>query len=208
MFPPISTNPEERLPPLRRLDLRGVTPDTLFCDELPTSIEYLRLQGGPARHTAIDPPEKTLPNLHTLIFSDTGWVTDEILTLFLLDFQPPIRVLHLDQCFNVSWYNFLLIMENEARNPELVKLTELSIAHMREANDNNARVLHKTFLDLKVLDMSYTGITGCTIRMFADARASGSAGVSRLDRLLVRGCEGVSSDAVAYGREKGLEIVT
>ena len=79
---------------------------------------------------------------------------------------------------------------------------------MRGVDDVGARRIFTLLLDLKVLNLSYTQITGVTIRLFADARTSESAEGARLDRLVVRGCEGVSSDAVAYGRERGLEVIT
>ncbi|KAJ5580189.1 uncharacterized protein N7459_006174 [Penicillium hispanicum] len=197
------------LPPLRRLDLCGISPSANFLQVLPTSLEYLRLQAGPSRPPEMmDLPENILPNLHTLIFNDSGWVTNDTLTAFLLAFKPPLRTLHLDQCFNISGLTLLSILESqEAGFAELHKLTELSLSHMGDVTDNYARYLYKVLLELKVLNLSYTGITGVTIRMFADARAVDSRDGARLDRLFVRGCENVSSDAVAYGREKGLEVV-
>ncbi|KAJ5730964.1 uncharacterized protein N7483_005472 [Penicillium malachiteum] len=93
-------------------------------------------------------------------------------------------------------------------NPELAKLEELGITHWRDLDDTYASALRQSFTHLKILDLSSTGITGCTIRELADSRASESDQGAKIDRLVVRGCEGVSSDAVAYGRAKGLDVVT
>ena len=61
--------------------------------------------------------------------------------------------------------------------------------------------------NLKVIHLSYTAVTGRAIKMLADARFSGDK-TTHIDRIYVRGCESVSSDAVAYGRNRGVEIFT
>lgn len=174
---------------------------------LPNSLESLRLSGGWSRAFRLDRPSGPFPRLHTLAFRDVGWVTIENLQLFLFDTQSPIRKLYLDQCFNLSWHEFLSIIEQKGRNPELEKLEELGVAHWRDVDDMYASVLRKSFPSLRILDLSYTGVTGCTIREFTDVRTSESDKGAKLDRLIVRGCEGISSDAVAYGRENGLDVV-
>lgn len=103
---------------------------------------------------------------------------------------------------------FDMIQSTEVPNPELEKMTELSVTHMRGVDDVGSRRIFTLLLDLKVLNLSYTQITGVTIRLFADARTSDSREGAKLDRLIVRGCEGVSSDAIAYGRERGLDVIT
>lgn len=98
-------------------------------------------------------------------------------------------------------------MDPDPHSAELRKLTELSISQMRDVDDNYARYLYQLLPELKVLNLSYTQITGVAIRAFADARVGISSKGPRLDRISVRGCEDVSSDAVTYGRQKGLEVI-
>ncbi|KAJ5464560.1 uncharacterized protein N7458_000246 [Penicillium daleae] len=202
--------PDRHLPPLRRLELRGKTIEQDLCAILPTTIEHLHVQGGSARRpTYLELRDGTLPNLHTLIFIDTGFISPQTLPVFLNDAQAPIRTLYLNECFNLKIYDlFDMIQSTEVPNPELESMTELSVTHMRGVDDVGARRIFTMLLDLKVLNLSYTQITGVTIRLFADARISESREGAKLDRLVVRGCEGVSSDAVAYGRERGLEVIT
>ncbi|KAJ5734112.1 hypothetical protein N7493_002898 [Penicillium malachiteum] len=203
-----SQEPDLELPPkLRRLDLRGIIPSPLLFSSLPENLEYLRFSGGNSRPIPIEDTEKKFPRLHTIILSDTSWVTQPALEVFLFDLQPPIRTLYLDKCFNLTWHGFISIIEQQGRNPELAKLEELGITHWRDLDDTYASALRQSFTRLKILDLSSTGITGCTIREFADSRASGSDKGAKIDRLVVRGCEGVSSDAVAYGRANGLDVV-
>ncbi|KAJ5108681.1 hypothetical protein N7456_005356 [Penicillium angulare] len=205
----IDDDPAMRPPPLlRQIDFRGILPSPNLFTGLPKGLEYLRFSGGMARPLQLTPPTETLPRLHTIIFVDAGWVTFDILQQFLFDAQPPVRKLYLDQCFNVSWHEFLLIMEHKGRNPELDKLEELGVSHWRDVDDMYASVLRKSFPSLRVLDLSYTSITGCTIREFTDSRTSELDKGAKLDRIIVRGCESISLDAVAYGRQNGLEVIT
>lgn len=202
--------PDRHLPPLRRLELRGKTIEQDLCTILPDTIEYLHIRGGSARRPShLELRDGTLPNLHTLIFIDTGFISPQTLPVFLNDAQAPIRTLYLNECFNMKIYDlFDMIQSTEVPNPELEKMTELSVTHMRGVDDVGSRRIFTLLLDLKVLNLSYTQITGVTIRLFADARTSDSREGAKLDRLIVRGCEGVSSDAIAYGRERGLDVIT
>ena len=61
--------------------------------------------------------------------------------------------------------------------------------------------------DLKVVHLSYSAVTGRAIKMLADARFSGDK-MAHIDRIYVKGCENVSSDAIVYGRASGVEIFT
>ncbi|KAF3384592.1 F-box/TPR repeat protein pof3 [Penicillium rolfsii] len=201
---------DRHLPPLRRLEIRGKTIQEDFCAILPNTIEHLHVQGGSSRGPAyLHVREETLPNLHTLIFIDTGFVTPRTLPVFLNNAQAPLRTLYLNECFHIKVYELIDIIQSaEVPNPALEKMTELSVTHMRGVDDAGARRIFTALLELKVLNLSYTLITGVTVRLFADALASDSHNGAKLDRLVIRGCEGVSSDAIAYGREKGLEVIT
>lgn len=78
---------------------------------------------------------------------------------------------------------------------------------MAGIDDLSVKNLSAMFPNLQILDLSQTRITGCTIRMFADARNDESA-VGKLDSLIIKGCDDVSRDAIDYGRQMGLKIVT
>ncbi|KAI2792023.1 hypothetical protein POX_b02055 [Penicillium oxalicum] len=203
VFPNERTRP---VSPLRRLELRGLTMGPDICAVLPRTIEYLHIQGGSARLPRhLDFPNEIFPKLHTLRFQDTGFITRETLPIFLQANLTSLRTLHLNQCFNMDIFDLLDMIRG---NPELQELTELSVTHMRDVDDNTARTICGTFSKLKVLDLSSTRITGVTIRRLADARLSESTERATLDRLITRNCEVVSSDAIAYGRERGLEVIT
>lgn len=154
----------------------------------------------------INGPREPLPNLNTVIFNDSEWVTVQTLMIFLVQSPAPIRTIVIDQCPNVSASVLLVVLQARSRFPQSAALTELSISHLRDLDDAFVTELYTWLPQLKILNLSYTRITGCTIRMLADRRVSGD--LHKLDRLFVRGCEDLSSDAVAYGREKGLEVVT
>ncbi|KAJ5681466.1 uncharacterized protein N7477_001406 [Penicillium maclennaniae] len=192
-------------PPLRRLDLSGLCIERDTFVHLPTSLECLRIVGGKSTPIVLDALDNNLPNLNTVIFLDAGFVTGEILATFLIGTLAPIQTVFIDQCFNVSAADLKAILAMKHHNPNF-KLSELSISHMRDVNDAFVRYILGIAPDVKVLNVSHTRISGVTIRMCADARTT-TDGV-KLDRLLVGGCEDVSSDAVAYGRERELEVIT
>lgn len=100
-----------------------------------------------------------------------------------------------------------MLSDADGANPELKELTEVGVACMADMDDINVAHLWAKLPNLKVLDLSQTRITGCTIRMFADIRAE-EAGAAKLDTLIIKGCDDVSRDAIDYGRQMGLKIVT
>lgn len=176
---------------------------------LPASVEYLHLREGPGAVFEIDLPDKRLPNLHTLIFNDCRWLCTAVLATFLFIAEPPLRILRVEECFNIHMEDLRPVLKDELpHNQQISKITELGLVHVSGVDDEVARELFTMFPELKVLDLTRTEITGITIRMFADARASGSDEGANLDFLIVRCCDDISSDAVAYGRERGLEVIT
>lgn len=193
-------------PPMRRLDLRGLSVEHDFLNLLPDSLEYLCLQGGSsARCTLLDGRQSPLSNLHTLIFRDTGWVSDLVIGT-ILRAKPRLRTLHLDQCFNFTAAEFSRYLDTY-QSSALKDLTELNVSHMHGVDDYVVETHSKFLPSLKVLNVSYTIITGCVVRVLADATHDKTGEGAHLDRLIIKGCEGVSSDAVAYARERGLEVV-
>ncbi|KAJ6140176.1 Tetratricopeptide-like helical [Penicillium samsonianum] len=204
---------EEHLPPLRILDLRGAAVQHNFYSILPTSLETLRLFSGSIETphlggNLLTPGENELPNLKTLIFNDTPWVNQSTLSMFLLHSRAPLRTLHVNLCHNINSEDFINILNDpDGANPELKELTDVGVACMAGMDDWGVGNLSAVLPNLKILDVSQTRITGCTIRMFADARTEESA-IEKLDSLIIKGCDGVSRDAIDYGRQMGLKIVT
>lgn len=197
-----------QLPPLKRLELNGLTISDNFCSLLPTTLEYLSLKGGSARLTDNFLNGQQLNKLSTVILKDAGWVGLLPLRSLLCHTQAPLRVLHIDECFNMPDTCFMTFLIHAMQeNPELFNLTELSLVQMPGFDDELVKGVCSRFQKLKVLNLSKTLITGCTIRDFADAKITGTSKLPILDRLFVRGCERVSSDAVAYGRERGIEVI-
>ncbi|KAL2003061.1 hypothetical protein VTN02DRAFT_5139 [Thermoascus thermophilus] len=207
---------------LRRLDLSGLRIRSRSFG-LPPSLEYLRLH-----HCTTDAPatwsngdRSEAPNLTTLILSDNDWVTMSTLLEphgfpILL---PPLRVLHLDSCPGIKGDD----LTGRITDPTFTQLTELNVSSMPGFKDTHVDLLLAHTPDLKILNVSYTAITGCSIKALADARVRQQEADSRtdgdastvpserrpkLERLYVRGCEEVSDDAIVYGRERGIEIIT
>ncbi|KAJ5804358.1 uncharacterized protein N7518_000661 [Penicillium psychrosexuale] len=204
---------EEHLPPLRILDLRGAAVQHSFYSILPTSLETLRLFSGSieASHhggNLLTPGENELPNLKTLVFNDTPWVNRSTLSLFLLHSKAPLRTLHVNLCHNIKSEDFLNVLnDSNGANPELKELTDVGVTCMAGMDDTSVKSLWTTLPNLKILDLSQTRITGCTIRMFADTWNEGPA-TAKLEGLIIKGCDDVSRDAIDYGRQMGLKIVT
>ncbi|CAI7595865.1 unnamed protein product [Penicillium glandicola] len=204
---------EEHLPPLRTLDLRGAAVQHNFYSILPTSLETLYLFSGSVENphlgpTLLTPGENELPNLKTLIFNDTPWVNRSTLPLFLLHSKAPLRTLHVNFCHNINSEDFFDILNDpDGANPQLAELTDVGVACMVGMDDWGVGNLSTLLPNLKILDVSQTRITGCTIRMFADAR-NDESDARNLDGLIIKGCDDVSRDAIEYGRQMGLKIVT
>lgn len=195
------------LPPLRRLELRGLSIEREFMEKMPDSLEYLCFQGGSsAGLDEIIPRKHPFPNLHTLIFRDSGWITTEIFYVFLCH-APRLRTLHIDQCFNLSFDTIITstcsVTESIFRN-----LVDLNMASLRKVDDDKIPLVAQKMRNLKSLNLSHTNITGCTVRMLADALHHDGNDLCKLDHLNVWGCEGVSWDAFSYGRMRGLDVMT
>lgn len=170
--------------------------------ELPPSLEYLRICGVTSDQApAFSLTNTRLPQLTTLVINDVRWVTLETLRLLLGTGAVPLRVLHLDSCFGVTGPELVEFSKSSL----LDSLTELNVELQSNVNDRIMDALTSRMSDLKNLNVSATDVTGITIKKLADARASNSIKVSRI---YVRNCAEVSSDAVAYGRTRGIEVIT
>lgn len=198
--PHLFTFNRDKYPRLRRLDLSDIMVIGL---ELPPSIEFLRICGGRSDNWA--PVEGArLPNLHTLILSHLSRMLIDYLLSFLEASQSPLRVLHFDHCQLITGQ----ALKQLTRVIKVHELTELSVANVLRIDDVAMDALITEMREMKILDLSYTNITGCTIKTLADARASDEPNTLKISRIYARGCEELSSDAVAYGRARGIEVFT
>ncbi|KAB8227434.1 Leucine Rich Repeat domain protein [Aspergillus alliaceus] len=198
-YPP-SFNPLD-LTRLRRLDLSGIYISDEFA--LPPSLEYLRICGGAATDEFPFSNQRPVEfhKLSTIMFVDVPWVSNNTMLIFLLEAKAPLKVLHVESCFRIrgtAFWDSLCEHANE--------LTELNVSSVLGINDTFSSRIIEEMSALKVINVSYTDITGISIKKFADARAS-KANVMKVERIYAKGCEHVSSDAVAYGRTSGIEII-
>ncbi|CAG8309366.1 unnamed protein product [Penicillium salamii] len=206
----------ETLPSLRVLDLRGAAVQHNFYSILPSTLRTLRFYSGSIENPAVGgfggnfltPAENKLPKMSTLVFNDTPWVNIDTLSLFLLHSKASLRTLQVSFCHNINARDFLnLLYDPQRMNPELANITELGVACMADIDDISVGHLWATLPKLKVLDLSQTKITGCTIRMFADAQGDDQTTI-KLESLIIKGCDDVSRDAIDYGRSMGINIIT
>ncbi|RMJ27336.1 hypothetical protein PHISP_01783 [Aspergillus sp. HF37] len=191
------------IPRLRRLDISGVV---LKDADLPPSLEYLRIHessfvGGPF----LDEDAIYLPRLASLVLSDARFITFETLELLLGTNEVPLRVLHVDCCFGL---NGPALVRFNARTSKLDSLEEFNVSNVLQINDRVVGAFTSRMTELKTLNVSYTMVTGCTIKNLADSRSSPDPNVIKVARIYAKGCEELSSDAVAYGRARGIEILT
>lgn len=192
----------DKVPHLRRLDLRGVIFSNIG-QEVPPNLEFLRFHTGIANLNFPSPPGPLFQNLKTLIFSDVTWLIDMSLRWFLDNTSFALRVLWLDSCLGIANPLGDLIKSGYFNN-----LTELNVSRIRKVDDTVAKLILENMLELKVLYLSFTAVTGRTVKMFADALASEDTTTTKIERLHLSGCEAVSSGAVTYGRERGIDIFT
>ncbi|KAL4801938.1 hypothetical protein BDV18DRAFT_68378 [Aspergillus unguis] len=202
-YPP-SFNPAD-FPLLKKLDISGLYVGGDFG--LPPSLEYLRVAGGAAIESIpflrtdeegdIEP--LNVPNLNTLIFSDVPWVQYNTLQAFIEQARAPLQVMHVDSCFRLD----ALAVLHMTRWVD--KLHTLNVAHIAGFNDKAVSLLLERLSGLNVLNLSYTDITGVTIKGIADGSIENAT--ADVECVYIKGCEGVSSDAIEYGRSKGLVII-
>jgi F-box/TPR repeat protein Pof3 len=207
-YPP-SFNPAD-LPRLQKLDISGLYIGGTFG--LPPTLQFLRIRGGAAIEALPFATPTTdesngqlqplhLPNLTTLIFSDVPWVTHLTLMAFVANAGAPLEVLHVDSCFRVPAAILVSILREHGAH-----LNTLNLAHVMGVQDSTVAVLVGGVRSLNVLNLAYTDITGVTIKALADSQMAEDT--ANVECLYVKGCEGISSDAIDYGRSKGLVIVT
>ncbi|KAL1848762.1 hypothetical protein Plec18170_007773 [Paecilomyces lecythidis] len=200
-------------PRLRKLDLSGVNLHRL--SDLPMSLEDLRVHAcrpiGPFPFSEVT--EEQIPNLKILVLTDNNWITPETIALLV---KPTLRILHVDRCQRLTGNTNELI----AACRQSLELEELNVSHLCNMDDKAMTKLAENLKELKCLNLSYTPISGLTLKALSDARmqqvkaeAEGAVITSenkliKIQRLYIRGCDGVASDAVAYGRASGMEIFT
>ncbi|KAJ5895577.1 hypothetical protein N7495_007268 [Penicillium taxi] len=196
------------LPPIRHLALVGHKLHQVFFHLLPKSLEVLKISGGVQPHMRQDTPAVGFcPKLRDLKLINLRSIDGSPRSPFssFLDLSSGcLRTLHLEGCIQLPCDQFLKIVKSK---PAIVeRLTDLSIISSPTCDDNFCSAL-VIFKSLKYLDVSRSSITGCTLRLFADARVSDDESVPKLDKLVIEACENISSDAIDYARSKGLTVV-
>ena len=136
------------------------------------------------------------------MLSETRWLTIDTLRSLVGEMGAPLQVLNLDSCFMVPGRSLLQL--RGVGNFDA--LTDLNIASLTGVDDSFVAALTDGMTELKTLNLSCTRVTGCTIKLFADHRERGEK--PSIERLYAKYCEDVSSDAVAYGRARGIEVFT
>ncbi|KAL5045088.1 hypothetical protein BDW71DRAFT_184799 [Aspergillus fruticulosus] len=197
-YPP-SFNPAD-FPHLKRLDISGLYIGGDFG--LPSTIEALPfVTANKSEETGqLHPQPLDLPNLTTLIFSDVPWVTHLTLHAFVTEAKVPLDILHVDSCFRITAASLFPILRAGSQ------LHTLNVAHIMGIEDSTVAVLVDGLRTLKVLNLSYTEVTGVTIKALVDTQTAEDK--ASVECVYVKGCERISSDAIEYGRSKGLVVVT
>lgn len=189
-----------KFPNLRHLDLSGIA----FTNEdkdFPSNLEYLRFHTGVTNRDFLMPGLNVLKNLKTLIFNDVNWLHPSTLQTILSNTGSVLSILSLDSCVNMG-----LGLRDCTERGCFDHLTELSLSRLSKVDDDLLRMLLDRVDQMKTLHLSYTAVTGRTVKMLADSRASEETKSPKVERVFLKSCESVSSDAVAYGRAKGLEV--
>ncbi|KAJ5096322.1 hypothetical protein NUU61_005678 [Penicillium alfredii] len=208
VFKPVSPSLSARLPPLRRIDFRGVTPGPNFLSVLPSTLEELHVQGGGSISPFLEiDATKTLPNLTSLVLKDLRWLDWQVFWALAVNSKAPLRALQIDACFNVNVGLFPRTMDEMVTvNPDLKSLNHLSLVNMPDVTTDYVGELIEGFTKLKILDLSHTKITGFLVRVLADRRTDPNWNGAILEHVVVRGCESVSSDVVPYAEARGLHV--
>ena len=189
-----------KFPNLRHLDLGGIA----FANEnqdFPPNMEYLRFHTGVTNWDFLMPDLNLLKNLKTLIFNDVNWLRPLSLQNILSNTTSTLSILSLDSCVNMG-----LGLRDCTERGCFDHLAELSLSRLSKVDDDLLQILLVRMDQVKALHLSYTAVTGRTVKMLADARTSEENKTARVERVWLKGCESVSSDAVAYGRARGLEV--
>ncbi|KAE8351867.1 hypothetical protein BDV28DRAFT_10935 [Aspergillus coremiiformis] len=198
-YPP-SFNPLD-LPRLRRLDLSGIYISDDFS--LPPSLEFLRICGGAATNEFPFSNRRPIEfhKLKTLMFNDVPWVSNDTMLIFFVEAKAPLEVLYVESCFRLHGTAFWDSLCQYASG-----LKELNMSHVLGVNDAFTSLIIQKMPALKTIHLSFTDISGVSIKTLANARTSGD-NVLKVDRIYAKGCQKLSSDAIAYGRACGIEII-
>lgn len=189
-----------KFPNLRHLDLSGIA-FTNEGQDFPPNMEYLRFHTGVASWDFLMPDLDLFKNLKTLIFNDVNWIRPLSLQKILSNTTSTLSILSLDSCVNMG-----LGLRECTERGYFDHLTELSLSRLSKVDDDLLQMLLVRMYQVKALHLSYTAVTGRTVKMLADARVSEENKAAKVGRVFLKGCESVSSDAVAYGRARGLEV--
>jgi len=202
------------LPSLRRLDLSGMCLTANM--DFPLNLEYLRFHSCSIRPSFSEELPLKLPNLHSIVYEDSVSVALYSLRILLDASEGALRCFHVD---SGSGDFTDIVVETLTETPAFNGLRELTLANMYGLADYHVCTLLNNLPELKVLRIPYTGITGCTIKAIAEARLASfkeadggdpdsfQKRMPNIEQVDIRGCEDLSSDAVDYGRARGIEII-
>jgi F-box/TPR repeat protein Pof3 len=201
------------LPKLRRLHLThmDVTPGMVF----PPTLEYLRFDGCTLSPFFDKDPPLKLPNLHSLII-EASYLVDlyPLRTLLSYTSEEALRYLHVDSDVAED-----PILETVIEATATKGLREFSVAYMSDFTDSHVRTILNSMPELKVLRAPYTDVTDCSIRAIVEARLASLEEIEggnpdssqkrrpNIELVDIRFCNNLSSDAVVYGRARGIEII-
>ena len=201
---------ESMFPRLRVLDISALFLPSR-TQRFPPTLEKIRLHrvgSGSEGVVLHQDPTSKFPKLRSLILSENRWVTIHSLRRLLEDSGAPLQVLHVDNCEKLvgNWIPSLL--KGVGNFDQLV---DLNVSYVPGIDDSVVSSLVDGMQNLKVLDLSGTRITGCMIKRLADLRQQDNGDNNKqpkIEWLGVKDCQDVSPDAVAYGRQKGMEVVS
>ncbi|KAN0081983.1 hypothetical protein V8E54_003281 [Elaphomyces granulatus] len=198
------------LPKLRRLHLTRIDASSMV---LPPTLEYLRFDGCTVFPFVDEDPPLKLPNLHSLIIEASFFVNSNTLRTLLDASEEALRYLHFDS--GDVTMEFETVIEATATKG----LREFSVAYMSGFTDSHVRTILNSMPELKVLRVPYTDVTGCSIKAIVESRLaslkeveggnpdSSQKRMPNIELVDIRFCENLSSDAVVYGRARGIEII-
>ncbi|KAK2836840.1 hypothetical protein FQN49_006670 [Arthroderma sp. PD_2] len=143
-----------------------------------------------------------LSNLKALRFYNTDYhISYKMLNKYFSNTEPSptLTTLILSRCPLVDANNLVDLM----KKGYLRFITDLDVGFMAGVGDSTVEVMVDTMPNLKKLNLSYTTVTGYSIKLFADATKT------KLETVELSGTlKPISRDAVEYGRSKGINVGT
>jgi F-box/TPR repeat protein Pof3 len=204
------------LPQLRKVDLsyfmlRG---DWTFS----RTLEHLEIRSCKRVSTSeMEYLPRRLSNLKTLILDNLDWLDWRHLASLLSDIDSTLEVFDLKNCFKI----LPIMLSHHARESKAFKSVHtLILEGMYYLDDRFTGELIEQLPNLKVLSIPNTCVTGVLVKNIVAMRGDEgkepqdpagdkeSDKKPRIEVLNLKGCAEVSMDAIDYGRQKALRIMT